>query len=274
MLEQQELEQHLDALTAVSRGIGAEVVEALAGALEGATHIGEHRPMAGDHQVDLEFADAIEDGALLGKARLAFELRKDHAEAVFPECIGRDQDAGRLAVEHHRLRVVPWRGDRLPWQSAKFDHLTINQHIVEGELFAALTGRPEAQGLRIPIAHRLRTGHRNDRATAIGPLQDGIAAAVVRVQMRVDQQFEPALAKRMPDDRQRHVGMFDVAGVDQGGVMPVVKEHTVGRQPVALDEPHRGRQRRRSMGRLRGHGDSARAALNAVGQGDGTLHDR
>src|SRR5712691_11797636 len=94
------------------------------GALERRAGVPEGRAVAWDDDVNVEPADGVEGRARLGERGLAAEeLRKDHAEAVFPQRVAGNQHARLGRMEHHRVRVVPRRRDHLPVEPAHLQHV-------------------------------------------------------------------------------------------------------------------------------------------------------
>jgi hypothetical protein len=96
---------------------------------------------------------------------------------------------------------------------------------------AALAGGAVAEGGLIPVAHLVHLGGGDGDAAAIGLLQGGIAAAVVGMQMGIDQQVElvaATLAQYVPNQGLRLFGMADVAAVDHRHFVAAEQQHVVG----------------------------------------------
>ncbi len=183
--------------------------------------------MAGNHHAHIQRGDARQHGRLLGEATLAFEFREDHAKAVLPQRIARDQDAFLRGEQHHGMGIVAGRADYLPLDPAQAQGIAVLHHVVEGEAVALLAGGAVAEGVHVPRAHRLGLRGGDQRARLPAALQRGVSAAVVGVQVRVDQAPQHPAAEAGLDQRQRLWRMRDVAGVDQRGVIAVDKQDVV-----------------------------------------------
>ncbi len=148
-----------------------------------------------------------------------------------------------------------------PGQATGIECLTRAERSGGGESRAALAGHPIRQGVGIPLTHGLQAGLWHDDRAIMGGGQRGIAAAVIRMQMGVDDARQSGLlpdggpGQRLLDEPagQRH--MLVIPGIDEGGAaVLVMHEHMIGRQPVALDETdacgqgHGSTQRRERSG--------------------------
>jgi len=106
-----------------------------------------------DDDVNVEPADGLEGRARLGERGLAAEeLRKDHAEAVFPQRVAGNQHARLRRMEHHRVRVVPRRRDHLPVEPAHLQDVAVAEGIVVAECLCALVGDREDQRLLVQLS--------------------------------------------------------------------------------------------------------------------------
>ncbi|MNL58625.1 hypothetical protein D3C87_1822760 [compost metagenome] len=121
------------------------------------------------------------------------------------------------------------------------------QQRVEGEALALLAGSHEAQGVVIPRGHRRRLGGRDRRVRLPARLQRGVAAAMVRMEMGVDDLPQRPAIERRRDQGLGLGGVGQVAGVDERRVAGLVidQQHVVGRQPTALEYADGGWQRGR-----------------------------
>jgi hypothetical protein len=87
--------------------------------------------------------------------------------------------------------------------------------------------------------HRVRVAGRDQRLHVwVGLLQGRIAAAVVAVQMGVDQQVQHAIFQGCTHQRQGLRRMQTVAAVNQRGAVDALNQDVVGRQPAPLQHAH------------------------------------
>src|SRR4051812_1976297 len=112
--------------------------------------------MARDDDAGIEGGDEVERGALLVETRFVRQLGEDHAEAVFPERVARDEDAFTCAVEQQRVRIVAGRRERLPAQAAQLDLVTRSERGVERKARALLPGHPVAERVLVPARDLVR----------------------------------------------------------------------------------------------------------------------
>ena len=193
----------------------------------------------------LQLGDPVEQLGLFFEPRFALDFRKDRAEAVLPEAVGRDQHAIRRAPQHDLVRVMAARRDDTPVATAQHDAFARGERRVEHEARTLLARRAEAQPALVPGNHRRGLARRNRDRGAEVLLQVRVATAVIRMQMRVDDARESAAADHTRNQRARLRGMRDVAGVDDARRLGRVEEHdVVRRQPAALEDVQRGRQMR------------------------------
>ena len=130
---------------------------------------------------------------------------------------------------------MPRRRMHLPGFVAQQDTRARLQHCVKPKSRAVLTRGRVAQGIGVPVAHVGCLAGRNRGAQRRpGALQGCVAAAVVAVQMGVEDAIQwPA---REAAFQQGHglLGMAAVAGVHHRRVALADKKDVVGRQPAAL----------------------------------------
>ncbi|MCY1361993.1 hypothetical protein D9M69_486910 [compost metagenome] len=225
-------------MAGIARGIGAEVAQPRAGTLDRGIDAGEHAAVAGNHQPCIELRDARQHRRLLGEAALAIQLGKDHAKAVFPQRIAGNQDARPRCEQHHRMRVMAWRGHHLPRDAAQCHHIAIVQHAVEAKAVALLPGGKVGERLGIPRGHGRGFGRGNRGARLPARLQRGVAATVIGMQVGVEDARQRPVLQRGRDQRHGLRRMRDVAGVDQRGIVAIDEQDVVGRQPAALEHAH------------------------------------
>ena len=170
------------------------------------------------------------------ESRLAFQFGKDHAEAVLPQRIGRDQHAVFGVEEQQRVRVVAGRGQRLPFAGADAQPVAGRHAAVCREALAVLAQRPVAQRLLVPALHRVQARRRHLHPQRPLLLQRRVAAAMVGMQVRVDQLPQRPRPQRLLQQRHGLRGVHAVAAVDQHAAIAVVEQHVVRGQPAALQQ--------------------------------------
>jgi hypothetical protein len=201
-----------------------EAVEPASRARQCRCHIVEHAAVARDHDGGIEPLDEVQRGADLVERRFAFEFGEHHAKTVLPKRVSRHQRARGRLEQHHGMRVVAGRGVHLPQGGTQLARAAGLQRGLEAKTRALLARGAVTQGIGIPVAHLRRMPRRDGRQQAgVALLQCRIAAAVVAVQMGVEQALERRALQRMRDQRQRLLGMRAVPGIDQrgGAVTPV-----------------------------------------------------
>jgi hypothetical protein len=161
------------------------------------------------------------------------------------------------------MRVVAGRRERLPFQSGQEHRIARRQRGVEREARTALSRGAIAELAFVPVAHRGRLGGRDRGAAAVARLQRGVAAAVIGMQVGIDQAVERPPLQRVLDERHRLRRVRVIAAVDQRGAGLVLQDNIVGRQPAALEDRDAGRQAdhvSRRTPRPRGGGFQARSS--------------
>ena len=137
------------------------------------------------------------------------------------------------------------RGVNLPPLVAQLDPGAGLQERIKCESRALLAGRRVSERLRIPVGDECGLARRDQRLQiGIALLQRGISAAMVAVQVRVEQAVEWAPLQRLPGQGHGLRGMRAVTAVHQRGRVPADEQDVVGRQPAALEDGDSGRQRR------------------------------
>jgi hypothetical protein len=206
--------------------------------------------VAGDDGERCQGLDHIQRGGHFLEGLQALDFGKHHAEAVFPERIGRDQCAAGRLEQDDGVRVMPRRGMDLPVAPGQPHAGAGLQYAGQRKWRAFLAGGGVAQRLGIPVAHEFGLARRD-----IGPglrparLQCGIAAAVVAVQMGVEDARQRLASQRLLDQQHGLPGMADVAGIDHGRAVVLRigrvgrEDDVVGRQPAALQHGHAAGQR-------------------------------
>jgi hypothetical protein len=198
----------------------------------------ERPAVAGDHHAHRQPLDRIQRGIDVVEAGFTVDLGKDDAEAVFPQRVGRDQHAVCGVEQQQRMRIVSGCGDRVPAPTTGDENFSRCQRGGVREALAALAGAGVRQAHRVPCRHRGGVARRHDDRRAEGTLQRGVAAAVIRMQMRVDDALQGLPAQRMAHQRHGLLGMRDVPGVDQHRAAlaaHAVDHDVVRRQPAALE---------------------------------------
>ena len=204
--------------------------------------------MARDHQPGLQGFDQVQRAALGFKAgcvvrRQGVQGRKDHAKAVLPQGIGRDQHALAFAPEHDHVGIVPVSGQHGPVVSAQSYLAAHHQRVVKGKTLALLPGGAVAQGVIVPMRDGLLQARWDGGVhLAVAALQGGIAARVVRVQVGVDNAAQRARVQGIIQQGQGLVDVGEVTRVDHGRGLTLGEDHLVGRQPAALQHPQAARQ--------------------------------
>src|ERR1051325_768918 len=108
----------------------------------------------------------------------------------------------------------------LPPLSTKLQLIACLQRFLDQKAWALLARRQIAEPRFIPLPNDRGFSLRNECPdTWIARLQARIPAAVVAVQMRVDDQIQRTGAKLVCDQRQGLLGMRDIAGVDERTVL-------------------------------------------------------
>ncbi len=261
-IDHPELDQRLGDVARVADGIGPQCREALACAVERSGSIPERRTVTGNDPGWRERRDALQQLFLLVESGFALDLRKDRAEAMLPERVGGDQDAVGSAPEHDLVGIVAARGDDFPGETAQRDFAARLQHVIEREARAVLPDARIAESAVVPCRDGggLARRDRDRRPEAL--LQVGVAAAVVRVQMRVDDACQPSSADQALDQRLGQLGVRDVAGIDDARLVGRVDEHDiVRRQPAALEHVQCRRQARKGCAVHAGYGARCAAAM-------------
>ena len=123
------------------------------------------------------------------------------------------------AVQHQRMRIVTGRAEHLPVERAEPQLRAGRDRLGEGEALAGLAGSAKRQAGFVPIAHRVGFGCGNRGTARPCRLQQRVAAAVIRMQMRVDDQIERSRAERLPHERDGLRRVRRVAGIDQSGAL-------------------------------------------------------
>ncbi|MPM82343.1 hypothetical protein SDC9_129404 [bioreactor metagenome] len=215
--------------------IGHETGQPAAGDVERARHVGKHGPVAGDDDAGRQALDQVERGSHVGEAFFALQFGEHHAEAVFPERVARDHQPLLGLEQDDGVHVVPRRGVDLPEPFAQADFVAGCECDIGAKWRAMLAGGLVAQGDRVPLAHLLEVAGRDARIhLRPAGLQCCIAAAVVAVQMGVDEQIKrPALQRggHQIDGLRR---MREIAAVHQRRAVLALEQHVVGRKPAAL----------------------------------------
>src|SRR5690606_33187965 len=182
------------------------------------------------------------------EAGFVLQLREDDAEATAPERIGRDEQALFRREQHQRVGIEA--GSRMsdPAQAARLELVARRQRVVHREARAGLAGVAMGEGVDVPGARRLEACRRYRDAAAVALVHRGVATAMVGMKMGVDDAADapgrgPLVRERGIDERERRRGVLDEARVHHGGRVGIDEQDVVGREPVALDEAHAGRQR-------------------------------
>ena len=130
-----------------------------------------------------------------------------------------------------------------PREAAHADFAARLDQSVVRESFALLSGRNEREFVLVPAGDGVCVAGRDVDRGAERPLQFRVAAAVVGVQVRVDDARQRSSLQRVPHQFPRLLLVRDVAGVDEGRAAVVVEQqHVVGRQPSALEHADRRRE--------------------------------
>ena len=197
----------------------------------------------------------------LGKPGFAFEFGKDHAETVFPQGIGREQQTLVGAPKHEHAWVMALGGARDEGQVAEHEFIAFGESAIDAEPVAALAGGRETQARGIPAHGDLGVGRRNMGARLrIGLLEQGVAAAMIRMQVSVDDAMQGGVTERAAHEFEPERGMRDVTGIDDR-VERTREHHGVRRQPPALEDLHAG-----------GPDDRGRGAHGAIRRRSGAVH--
>ena len=224
--------------------VGDKALQPRAREGDGLGHVGEQAAMSRDHERGRQRFDQVDRLAEFVERVVAFELGKHHAKAALPQRIGRDQDALSRIEQDHRMGIVAGRGVHLPQAVAEPDVGAGLQQGVVRERGAALARGRVGERLGVPVAHMPRqTGRNGGPERRPGRLQRGVAAAVVAVQVGVDQQVQRPLAQRRPHQRDGLRRVRGIAAVHQRGGVRALDQDVVGRQPAAFQNRDVGRER-------------------------------
>ena len=135
------------------------------------------------------------------------------------------------------MRVVAWRSVHLPVNVAQPDLAAWQQHLIEIKLRTVLAGRRVGERMRIPGAHVFGQTWWNQRLQIrVMPLQRGIAAAVVAVQMGVHEHIERSTIQSRFDQGQGLRRVRNVAAVDQRRAVFADDQDVVGGEPATLED--------------------------------------
>ena len=110
------------------------------------------------------------------------------------------------------------------------------QQPVRSKARAVLASGPKVQALFVPVFDSLRLARRNPGLQSrVTCCQCRIAAAVVAVQVGVEQQIQLAALELLVYQVQQQGGMGVVTAVHQHAVFGILQEHAVGRKPATLE---------------------------------------
>ena len=112
--EQLEHDQHLQRILRIARGIGTQPCDARKRPFKRLSTFVKGAPWPGITSAHVELRDRFEHRLLFRETAFAFQFRKDHAEAVFPQRVRADQHAFLRAIQHQRMRIVTGRAEHLP----------------------------------------------------------------------------------------------------------------------------------------------------------------
>ena len=125
---------------------------------------------------------------------------------------------------------MPGRRVHLPQPIAQPDFGARLQQRVKAKLRASLSGGRIGQRIHIPVPHRLgQPGRYGGAQRRVMALQGSVAAAVVAVQMGVDQLVQRASTQGRFDQGHRLRRVAGVAAVNQGGVVLAQQQDVVRR---------------------------------------------
>jgi hypothetical protein len=176
-----------------------------------------------------------------------------------------DQRAGLRLEQHHGVHVVAGRRVDLPDRLAQRDAPARRQRTIDEEAGAGLAGQLVAERRLIPVQDSGHAGRRNPGLDTAAALQRSVTAAMVGMQMGVDDAAQRLACKCVVDQCQRLFGMRAEAGVDhcRRRHAVAVEHRLVRRQPAPLQ--HRHAERLMSRGR-----DLARCADCVAGPRGGS----
>ena len=217
LLQQLELEQDLDAMAQVPCWLCHKTLQTGPGIGQGGGKVGKSWAVPRNHNCRVQRLNHIQGVGYGIKGLHALELGKDHAKAPLPQGVGRQQHPRHRLKQHHRVGVMARRGMHLP-QALTQPYLAARlQQRIKAKLRASLAGRRVGEGVYIPVPHRLGQPRGYGGAQGrIPALQGRVAAAVVAVQMGVEQLVQRSPAQGRPDQRQGLWCMGGIAAVDQG----------------------------------------------------------
>ena len=228
--QQFKFQQHFGAIAGVALGVLGKAVEFAARQGQGRGQLGENRAVAGNDGGGVQAFDQVQRLRHLVKRVHAFQLWEHHTKTVLPQGIGRHQQAVFGRKQNDRMRVVPGGGVHLPVHVAPAVGAAGLQQSVEAKCGAVLSGVFVAQLILRPVLHRLgEPGGNPGEQVGVVRLQRMVAAAVVAVQVGVDQQVERAALQGVLHQRQGLRLVFHITAVDQGGAVSALQQHVVGR---------------------------------------------
>ena len=118
---------------------------------------------------------------------------------------------------------MPGRRQHLPRQISEHQQIAVLQGVVENEPRALLAGAAVGERMLIPGAHHLGFRSRDRCAAAIGLLQGIVAAAVIGMQMRIQQAIQRPPLQAVRHQRTVLRRMGQIAAVDQCGLLAAQK---------------------------------------------------
>jgi hypothetical protein len=120
---------------------------------------------------------------------------------------------------------------------ARFDHIPWLDAVVGRKPLALLAGRHKTQVFLAPMQGGFKLPYRNADGAAPAPLNRRIAAAVIGVQVGVDQAGQGLRTQSMAHQRHRLLSMQAVAAVDQHRAAALaVQQDVVGREPASFQQ--------------------------------------
>ena len=219
--------------------VGLEAGHAAPRTRQRAGHVGERPAVTRDHHTHRQAFDEVQHRGHIVEAGLADHLGEDRAEAVLPQCVGRNQHAVLSVEVNQRVFIVPRRGQCLPLAAAGHPGPPGVHRAVGVEPGHQLPAGAVGEGAFVPFAHGLGVARRHGGERTRFALQQRVAAAVIAVQVGVDNARQRLALKRVLNERQRLIGVVDVPGVDQhraGFARGGVNEDVVAGQPAAFED--------------------------------------
>lgn len=154
-------------------------------------HIRKDWAMAGNDQLRVEALDQIQGLRNLVEAAVADNFGENDAKTMTPECISGDQCSRAGLEEDHGVHVMARSRMDFPVLIGQLNRDSWLQQGIKREARTQLPGRQIAERLFVPRRNGISLTRRNQcLQRSIPCLKGGVAAAVVTVQMSIEQELQ------------------------------------------------------------------------------------